>query len=97
MVLESEILEFMKKSEKPGVFPSKEELVNAGRMDLVEAIVKEGGWLSMGWDLGNHQNDEQEKVQEVIDITARVSDDSCRVSPVSSDSSHSPSSSGRSL
>ncbi|XP_058195001.1 protein PTST homolog 2, chloroplastic isoform X2 [Rhododendron vialii] len=97
LVLESEILEFMKKSEKPGVFPSKEELVNAGRMDLVEAIVKEGGWLSMGWDLGNHQNEEQEKVQEVIDITARVSDDSCRVSRVSSDSSHSPSSSGRSF
>ncbi|KAG5522372.1 hypothetical protein RHGRI_034526 [Rhododendron griersonianum] len=97
LVLESEILEFMKKSEKPGVFPSKEELINAGRMDLVEAIVKEGGWLSMGWDLGNHQNEEQEKVQEVIDITARVSDDSCRVSSVSSDSSHSPSSSGRSF
>lgn len=96
-MLESEILEFMKKSEKPGVFPSKEELVNAGRVDLVEAIVEKGGWLSMGWDLGDHQNEEQEKVLEVIDVTAKVCDDSCGVSPVSSYSSPSPSSSGRSL
>lgn len=77
-------------SKKPEVFPSKEELVNAGRMDLAEAIVKKGGWLSMGWDLGN-QNDVQ-----VIDVTARDCDDG-RVSSVSSDSSQSPSSSGRSF
>ncbi|EXB63804.1 hypothetical protein L484_021075 [Morus notabilis] len=49
--LEAEILEFMKSSEKPDAFPSRKELVDAGRMDLAEAIVKRGGWLSMGWDL----------------------------------------------
>lgn len=77
-------------SKKPEVFPTKEELVNAGRTDLAEAIVKKGGWLSMGWDLGN-----QNEVQ-VIDVIARDCDDG-RVSSVSSDSSQSPSSSGRSL
>lgn len=41
----------MKSSEKPDAFPSRKELVDAGRMDLAEAIVKRGGWLSMGWDL----------------------------------------------
>lgn len=49
--LEEEILEFMKKSERPGAFPSKKELVDGGRMDLVEAILEKGGWLSLGWDL----------------------------------------------
>ncbi|KAI5437631.1 protein PTST homolog 2, chloroplastic isoform X1 [Lathyrus oleraceus] len=49
--LEDEILEFMQKSDNPDTFPTKEELVKAGRADLAEAIVKEGGWLSYGWDL----------------------------------------------
>ncbi|XP_014520027.1 uncharacterized protein LOC106777040 isoform X1 [Vigna radiata var. radiata] len=48
--LESEILEFMQSSDKPKHFPTKEELVAAGRMDLVEAIVNEGGWLAFGWE-----------------------------------------------
>ncbi|GFZ00121.1 5'-AMP-activated protein kinase-like protein [Actinidia rufa] len=52
LALEVKILEFMKESEKPEVFPTKEELIDAGRMDLVEAIVKRGGWFSLGWDLG---------------------------------------------
>ncbi|KAL5100356.1 hypothetical protein RYX36_004683 [Vicia faba] len=51
--LEDEILEFMQKSENPDAFPTKEELVKAGRADLAEAIVKEGGWLSYGWDLND--------------------------------------------
>ncbi|KAL2349308.1 hypothetical protein Fmac_003308 [Flemingia macrophylla] len=51
--LESEILEFMQSSDKPGVFPTKEELVAAGRVDLVNAIVREGGWLAFGWDLND--------------------------------------------
>ncbi|XWS68881.1 hypothetical protein CRYUN_Cryun04dG0131700 [Craigia yunnanensis] len=51
LALEAEILEFMRNSEKPEVFPSKKELVDAGRMDLVEGIQKQGGWLVMGWDL----------------------------------------------
>nr|KYP60254.1 5'-AMP-activated protein kinase subunit beta-2 [Cajanus cajan] len=51
--LESQILEFMQGSDKPGVFPTKEELVAAGRVDLVNAIVNEGGWLAFGWDLND--------------------------------------------
>ena len=57
--LEAEILEVMAKSEKPNSFPTKKELVEKGRIDLVEAIVKRGGWLSLGWDL----DDEEDKVQ----------------------------------
>ncbi|GMI74925.1 PROTEIN TARGETING TO STARCH 2 [Hibiscus trionum] len=51
LALEAEILEFMRNSDKPEAFPSKEELVDAGRMDLVEGIKRQGGWLAMGWDL----------------------------------------------
>lgn len=51
--LEEELLEFMQNSENPERFPTKEELIRGGRVDLVEAIVKEGGWLSYGWNL-NH-------------------------------------------
>ncbi|XWS63569.1 hypothetical protein CRYUN_Cryun06bG0111400 [Craigia yunnanensis] len=51
LALEAEILEFMTNSEKPEVFPSKKELVDAGRLDLVEGIKRQGGWLAMGWDL----------------------------------------------
>ncbi|KAK6160031.1 hypothetical protein DH2020_003412 [Rehmannia glutinosa] len=32
------------------MFPTKKELMRAGRMDLVEAIKKRGGWYSLGWD-----------------------------------------------
>ena len=35
LALEGEILEFMKESKNPVAFPSKKELVEAGRMDLV--------------------------------------------------------------
>ncbi|KAA8532950.1 hypothetical protein F0562_032933 [Nyssa sinensis] len=122
--LEAAILEFMKKSEKPDVFPTKKDLVEAGRMDLVEAIVKKGGWLSLGWDLDDEN--EEEKVQE-NGITVRECDNgvvagdysgeshgivenyweneslkgpdvrSSGFASVSSDSSQSTSSSGRSL
>ncbi|XWS34940.1 hypothetical protein CRYUN_Cryun21dG0080800 [Craigia yunnanensis] len=61
LALEAEILEFMRNREKPEVFPSKKELVDAGRMDLVEGIKKQGGWLVMGWDLdGDKDNGFQE-------------------------------------
>ncbi|CAL5431096.1 unnamed protein product [Camellia sinensis] len=73
--LEAEILEFMNESEKPEVFPTKKELVDAGRMDLVEAIVKKGGWLSLGWDLGNDNDDEEEEEVEEIDMAVRDCDD----------------------
>ncbi|KAH9616824.1 hypothetical protein KSS87_013356 [Heliosperma pusillum] len=48
--LESKVLEFMKNSNNPDMFPSKKQLLDAGRVDLVEAIVKRGGWMSLGWD-----------------------------------------------
>ncbi|XP_073134103.1 protein PTST homolog 2, chloroplastic [Henckelia pumila] len=51
--LEAEIMEFMKKSEKPMMFPTREELARAGRMDLVESIKKIGGWYTLGWDEEN--------------------------------------------
>lgn len=49
--LEAEILEFMKSSRNPEAFPSKKDLIEAGREDLVDAIVKKGGWLCLGWNL----------------------------------------------
>ncbi|CDY16216.1 hypothetical protein BRARA_I03167 [Brassica rapa] len=61
--LETEILEFMKNSEKPGMFPSKKDLIRSERFDLVERIVNQGGWLSMGWDL-DEQQEEEVRVKE---------------------------------
>ncbi|KAK3026653.1 hypothetical protein RJ639_040680 [Escallonia herrerae] len=55
--LEAEIMKFMKESEKPEVFPTKKELVEAGRTDLVDGIVREGGWMSLGWDLDSEDDD----------------------------------------
>lgn len=49
--LEAEILEFMEGSENPNLFPTRKQLLDAGRADLVEAISQQGGWLSLGWDL----------------------------------------------
>lgn len=48
--LEAEIMDFMAKSERSTMFPTKDELMRAGRLDLVEAIKKRGGWYSLGWD-----------------------------------------------
>ncbi|XP_073300378.1 protein PTST homolog 2, chloroplastic-like isoform X2 [Primulina huaijiensis] len=58
--LEVEIMEFMKKSEKPMMFPTREELARAGRMDLVESIKKIGRWYTLGWD--------EENVEEKMDF-----------------------------
>ncbi|CAN1180955.1 Protein PTST homolog 2, chloroplastic [Linum perenne] len=41
----------MKNSDESGMFPSKKQLIDAGRMDLVEGIVREYGWLASVWDL----------------------------------------------
>ncbi|KAE9605494.1 hypothetical protein Lal_00025015 [Lupinus albus] len=62
--LEEEILEFMQNSNNPNVFPTREELVAAGRVDLVEAIVKEGGWFTLGWDLNEGVSQEIEDLNE---------------------------------
>ncbi|KAG6542834.1 hypothetical protein Mapa_015738 [Marchantia paleacea] len=48
--LELEILAFMLQSPNSNAFPSKEELLCAGRRDLVDAIISEGGWLAAGWE-----------------------------------------------
>ncbi|KAK7274713.1 hypothetical protein RIF29_15810 [Crotalaria pallida] len=62
--LEAEILEFMQNSKNPKAFPTREELVAAGRGDLVEAIVKKGGWLTLGWDLNDGGSQEIEDLNE---------------------------------
>ncbi|KAL5219201.1 hypothetical protein ABZP36_019885 [Zizania latifolia] len=47
--LEEAIYEFMRRSDKPGAFPTRAELVAAGRADLAAAVDSIGGWLSLGW------------------------------------------------
>ncbi|AQK63784.1 hypothetical protein Zm00014a_032747 [Zea mays] len=47
--LEAAIYDFMCRSAKPGAFPTREELVAAGRSDLADAVASSGGWLSLGW------------------------------------------------
>ncbi|XP_010242336.1 PREDICTED: uncharacterized protein LOC104586719 isoform X5 [Nelumbo nucifera] len=54
--LEAEILDFMEKSDNPNVFPTKKELIVAGRMDLVQAIGKQCGWLALGWDIDEEED-----------------------------------------
>uniref|UniRef100_A0ACD6A7V5 Uncharacterized protein n=1 Tax=Avena sativa TaxID=4498 RepID=A0ACD6A7V5_AVESA len=39
----------MRSSEKPGAFPTRAELLAAGRADLAAAVESSGGWLSLGW------------------------------------------------
>ncbi|KAG2303732.1 hypothetical protein Bca52824_032383 [Brassica carinata] len=73
--LETEILEFMKNSDKPGMFPSKKDLIRSGRFDLVERIVNQGGWLSMGWDLDEKQEEEEECKHEEVVLHNDVSHD----------------------
>nr|GEV22161.1 hypothetical protein [Tanacetum cinerariifolium] len=51
MVLEREIVRFMEMSMNPNEFPSRKELLDGGRSDLVDAIVKKGGWMAFGWDV----------------------------------------------
>ncbi|KAI3931236.1 hypothetical protein MKX01_040153 [Papaver californicum] len=56
--LEKEILEFMRNSKNPNVFPTKKDLIESERNNLVEAIEKKRGWLSLGWDLDIQENEE---------------------------------------
>ncbi|KAL3751653.1 hypothetical protein ACJRO7_012477 [Eucalyptus globulus] len=63
--LEAEIFEFMRDSGNPDLFPTKKQLIDAGRMDLVEAILREGGWLSLGWDL---DGEDESGVQDDCDF-----------------------------
>lgn len=57
LALETEILAFMKNSRNPNEFPTKKQLLDAGRLDLVNAITKTGGWLALGWDYSDDEND----------------------------------------
>lgn len=57
--LEQEVLEFMLQSEDPDKFPSRKQLIEAGRRDLADAILRSGGWMTRGWD--SVSDDELEK------------------------------------
>ncbi|GAB2280313.1 hypothetical protein Dimus_014954 [Dionaea muscipula] len=65
--LEAKIVMFMNDSKKPHMFPTRRELIDAGRMDLVEAIVERGGWMTLGWDV----DDEKEKM-ELVDWRSKL-------------------------
>lgn len=64
--LEEEILAFMEKSQNPNAFPMRKDLEKAGRVDLIEAIQKRGGWYSFGWD--SDQGSDIEAVEMDFDI-----------------------------
>lgn len=55
--VEEEIYEFMMQSDNPELFPTKEELLAAGREDLVDAMSGQGGWLVLGWDMDDDENE----------------------------------------
>ncbi|KAJ4823259.1 hypothetical protein Tsubulata_042383 [Turnera subulata] len=74
IALEAQILEFMQSSENPGAFPTKKQLIDGGRPDLAEAIVKQGGWLASGWDLDTEGSDSEE---EDIDSYYSSKDEEC--------------------
>lgn len=79
--LEGHILEFMRGSEFPDRFPTRRQLVEAGRMDLAEAILERGGWLSLGWDVDGKdaENAAPRRVEAdngaVLSESARCDDD----------------------
>lgn len=64
--LESEIFDFMERSANPSRFPTKEELIAAGRMDLAEAIAAQGGWFTLGWDVDEKEDEKAEKESNSI-------------------------------
>lgn len=71
--LEAEILAFMEKSENPNAFPTKKDLEKAGRVDLLEAIKKRGGWYSFGWDTENvHEAETEEMDFDIEEFRKRV-------------------------
>ncbi|XP_042425820.1 protein PTST homolog 2, chloroplastic-like [Zingiber officinale] len=102
--VEAEIYEFMQNSAKPTDFPTKLELVAAGRADLVEAVVAQGGWLAFGWDLDD--NEVEFPIDDGVTVTVLPSKSEAaedgrvyqeRVSNGSDDCPSTPSSSGRTL
>jgi hypothetical protein len=75
--LEEAIYDFMRRSDKPGRFPTREELVAAGRADLAAAVASSGGWLSLGWSSSSSSLD-----------AADGGDSNVTASPVSSGGGH---------
>ncbi|KAI3733598.1 hypothetical protein L6452_13042 [Arctium lappa] len=73
LALEREILAFMKNSKNPNEFPTKKQLLDAGRLDLVNAITKTGGWLAFGWDYSDDENDlESNDYNDLRELHTRV-------------------------
>ncbi|KAI4314222.1 hypothetical protein L6164_027155 [Bauhinia variegata] len=72
--LEPEILEFMKNSENPEAFPTERELVAAGRMDLLAAIIKKGYWPCLGWNLDEEGLEEMSIESEENEILGSGAD-----------------------
>ncbi|XP_076922475.1 protein PTST homolog 2, chloroplastic-like [Bidens hawaiensis] len=74
--LEGEVMEFMEGSRNPNCFPSKKELLEAGRGDLVDAIIEKGGWMTLGWD---DDDDDVRDVNSRFDpsLTSCSSSDQC--------------------
>ncbi|KAG5604205.1 hypothetical protein H5410_025697 [Solanum commersonii] len=105
--LEADILAFMEKSQNPDAFPSRKDLENAGRVDLIEAIRNRGGWYSFGWDSEEEPPTDQENVPEAEEMDFDIEELRRRVEKYqesdsgsdfsSGDSSQPASSSGRSL
>ncbi|XP_020589269.1 uncharacterized protein LOC110030725 [Phalaenopsis equestris] len=76
--LEAEIYEFMQRSANPLDFPSRDDLIAAGRGDLARAIEKEGGWLAYGWE--SDAEEEEGTVSKVTDLAGeRPCEDYSRV------------------
>lgn len=68
---DAEIYEFMAKSEDPTKFPTREQLIAAGRPDLAEAIGRVGGWLAFGWRL--EQEDERRSLDGSLEVEGSCS------------------------
>lgn len=60
LVLELEVLEFMKNLKNLDRFFSRREMIEVGRVDLVEVILKRGGWMLMGWEEDEVEREEIE-------------------------------------
>lgn len=66
-------MDFMAKSDKPEMFPTKKELIRAGRIDLVNAIKEKGGWYSFGWEEENvGYNVEETTGSDIMEFQRRV-------------------------
>eukprot|EP00850_Spirogloea_muscicola_P021024 SM000234S07884 [mRNA] locus=s234:18001:21628:+ [translate_table: standard] len=59
------VFRFMQQSSDPGAFPSRRQLLQAGRSDLADAILQAGGWLAIGWE-----TDEEEAARGVAPASA---------------------------